>query len=125
MIGGGDDQQLMPERAVFADQFAGFGQHYRCYFAAHEFPVPGSEFLLRVANQRRQSKAQVSIDIQRARFVVFIELFIAAGKVLAVNQSSFHHKLAPQVVAVTADQGVIEVENCESHWHSLIMGRPA
>jgi hypothetical protein len=70
--------------------------------------------------QGRQRKAQIGVDIQLAAPVVRVETLVGGPIHLGVHLAHSDQELAPGVVAVTGDQGVVEVEQGELHG---ILGR--
>ena len=77
--------------------------------------MPLGQRVARVGRERRQGKAQEGLDIQRAGFVVGIELVVLALVFGRVHHAATDEETPPLVVAVGGDEGVIEVEEGQIH----------
>ena len=65
-----------------------------------------------VFRQRAHGKFQIFVDIQTARFVLFIEMIVAALVDFRVDQTTVNEELPPGMVAVAREKGMVEIENC-------------
>ena len=92
--------------------------------------MPGLKFLPGAILEGAKGEAQVSDDIQFAGLVVGVKLFVAGGETSAVYQTASADKLTPQIVAVAAYQGVVQIKNGQCHrvrlkkWVASIAGVP-
>ncbi len=81
--------------------------------------MPGGQGFRRLTRERCHGESQVGVHVQPARLVVGVELLVAVGEVVAVHQAPLTHEAAPKVIAVTANQGVVQVENRQCHDRGL------
>jgi len=76
----------------------------------HELGMPAFQLLRRVARERAERKLEVFVDVERARLVLLEEHVVLGFVLLAVEHAPVDEELAPLVVAVAHEQGVVEVE---------------
>ena len=68
--------------------------------------------------QGAQLKIQELVNVQFANPVLVIEAPVLALVVGAIHDALFDQETAPQVITVTGDQCVVEVEQCQAHAYS-------
>jgi len=62
--------------------------------------------------QRLERETQEFIDVQITRQIVLVIAFIFPLVVLAIHDAPLHQEKPPQIVAVPAQQGVIQIKYC-------------
>ena len=97
------------------DEVARLAADHRTDALGHELGVPGVEVSAPVAGERLQLEIEEFEDVQRAGFVLLEKLGVAALESVAVENPFVDQVLGPFVVAVTGEQGVVEIEEGELH----------
>ncbi len=64
-----------------------------------------------VTGQRLQAEGEKFVDIQGAGLVFIVKILIFIGKLLAIHLALIDQELAPFIVAVTVQQGVVQVKD--------------
>src|SRR5690606_20923923 len=90
-------------------------QHGGAHFIAHELFAPAQQVLQRVLGEHFQGKAQVGGDVQATGQVVLVELVVGGLVAVGVDDAARLQVVAPQVIGIPGDQGIVEVENRECH----------
>ena len=101
---------MIPRRLVLADQIQrlrtdGGGNHF-----AHELRMGCRGGLRPPQANRLGGEAYVVVHIERTCLVMGIELVVAAGKLHRVVPAEANGELAPLVIGVERQQGVVQVE---------------
>lgn len=109
-VGRGDDHQLVACVTVLGQQGQGFWQHDRLDAIAHVVLVPLIQRGHLGAAEHFQTKVQVGGVIQLAGQVILIELIVARLVGDGVEEAALAQVIAPGVVAVAAQKGVVQVE---------------
>lgn len=109
-VGGGNDHQFVASVTVFFQQFDGLGQHDGLDAVAHVVRVPlGQDFHFGTAEDF-QAEVQVFGIIELAGQVILVELIVARLVRDGVEEAALTQVIAPGVIAVAAQQGVVQVE---------------
>ena len=82
---------------------------------AHELGVPLLQLRHLAAAQQLLAEVLVLQYIQRAGQIVLIKGIVAGAVRLGIDQPALAEKLAPGVVAVTGQEGVIKIEKSQAH----------
>ena len=112
-VGRGDDHQGVAGLTVTLDQGQRLGQHDGQDFLLHELLVPGVKLFGRMLAEQLQAEIQVDPDIQSPGQIVVEKLVVTRLVLVRINNPMGNDKLAPGVIAVPAQQGVVEVEDGE------------
>ena len=96
-------------------QLARGGSNDRQYPVLHEVAVPGIELASGVARQWFQLKVEKLVYIQRAGFVLLVELHVASLVDLPVQHALLDEELRPLEIAVPGQQGIVEIEQGQIH----------
>ena len=109
-VGGGGHDHAVAGRAVRLDLLASAAGQARPHRLLKKPFAP--RLPLRSAERAQGADIELAkrLHIDRAGLVLAGHVLVAAGKRLARQQALLHQKLAPQLVAVPIEQGVIEVE---------------
>src|SRR5207245_159008 len=94
---------------------SGGGRDHRDDAKPHEFGVPAPQVLRRVRGERAKREAEIFMDIERASDVLLVVGAVLRFVRLALEHSMVDQELAPFVVAVAAEQRVVEVEERQAH----------
>src|SRR5690606_10393033 len=114
-VGRRDNQQGITEALVMSDQVAAFLRNQR-YYPFLQKGLAGVEHLLqRILGERAQGKFQILMNIERAGLILLVKMVIAVLVYLRIDQALIDQKLTKSVVAVTIEQGVIKIKNCQCH----------
>ena len=73
------------------------------------------DFLGRAAHQRGESEGHVVFHGQLASAVLAHQFLLAGDKAVAIGPAELDHFPGPQTGAVAADQGFVQVEDCQCH----------
>ena len=114
-VGGGDDDQRMPARAVVLHQRRGLGRDHRVDLFPHEAGMPGAQRVEVVAGQRSQGECQELADIERAGPVLGIITLVFTSVSFAIHHVVLNQELAPSVIGIAAQQRVVEIKDGERH----------
>jgi len=76
----------------------------------HELLVQGFQPFGVVACQRLQGKVEEFVNVELAQGIFLVKALIGFLVELLVHQALFYQKTAPQIVAVTGEQGIVEIE---------------
>ncbi|MNQ77835.1 hypothetical protein D3C85_927260 [compost metagenome] len=95
---------------MFLEQGFALGQDDRFDAVAHELAVPLLELRHLAAAEDRQGEVQVVVDVQATGQVVLVELVVARLVGRAIENAARAQVIAPGVIAVAAEQGVVEIE---------------
>ena len=109
-VGGSDDHQGVAGFTVFGQQGMGLGQHQAINAVAHEFAVPLIQLRHVMAAKDFHAEIKVGGVVQLAGQVVLIERVVARLVGVAVENAPAAQVIAPGVIAVTAQKGVVQVE---------------
>ena len=82
---------------------------------AHETLPPGQQIQRRVVGERLVLKGEELAHVQRTGLVLGEEPLVLPLMGDRVHCADAHQELAPQVVAVPAEQGVVQVEQRDPH----------
>lgn len=107
----GDDHQGIALVPMLVDQGPGLIANQRRYDLAHIVPMHRAQFRLIEARQWRQAEFEERQDIETAGLVVVIEALVDGFILTGIDNAVFAQVLAPQVVAVTGQQGIVEIKN--------------
>ena len=77
--------------------------------------MPAFQLARGVLGERSQCKTQILVDIERTRDVLLVVGAVLRFIGFALEHSMVDEELAPLVVAVAAEQRVVEVEECQAH----------
>ncbi|MNV97509.1 hypothetical protein D3C71_1926370 [compost metagenome] len=91
-------------------QFDGLGQHDRFDAVAHVVQVPLGQHVHFGATEDFQAKIQVLGVVELAGQVILVERVVACLVRDSVQETALAQVIAPRVVAVAAQQCVIQVE---------------
>ena len=72
------------------------------------------------AGERRELEAQELPDVEAAGEVVGVVAFVLAQEGLGVHLAELGEELAPEVIAVAGDEGVVEIEDGKLHDRSPV-----
>jgi hypothetical protein len=86
------------------------GQHDRLDAIAHEITVPFIQLGHVGRRQNLQGEIQVRVQVQAACQVILIELIVACLVRVGIEDATRAQIIAPGMVAVATEQGVVEVE---------------
>ena len=75
-----------------------------------------------VGCQWPELKAKKFLDIKRTFDILVVKSLILGFVELPVNQSVFHQKAAPQIIAVPVEQSVIEIKKSQRHDYGQLSG---
>ena len=77
--------------------------------------MPAFQLARGMRGERSQCKTQVLVDIERARDVLPVVGAVLRLVGFAIEHPMVDEELAPLVIAVAAEQRVVEVEECQAH----------
>ncbi len=110
----GDYHNRIAAAPVPLDTLASPGKHNRSDLLL-EKPVPpafqGRAIMLR---QGPQLKAQELVNVEDTGLVFFVEAVVLVLVLVAIQDGLFDQENAPEIIAVTAQQGVVQIEDCEA-----------
>jgi len=95
---------------MMLNQGVGSREHEGLYEILNKLLAQGKELVSVVLGKRLAGKPQVGMNIQLATFVLLVKGIIFEAMGIRVNQSFADQKLPPGVIAVTANQGFIQVK---------------
>ena len=114
-VGGTDDHQFVPAIAMLLEQALHAGAHQWFDPGFHVILAVPIQFTERVPGQGFQGELQVLVVVELAPLIIPIKSFVTRAIGLFVDQSAGNHVFPPEVVAVPVDQGMVEVEDGQSH----------
>lgn len=95
---------------MLTHQRLALGQHDRFDMLAHELGVPALELRHLAAAQQLLAEILVRVHIELSIEIVLIEGVVARTVGVDVHQAALAEKLSPGVIAVTGQQGIVEIE---------------
>ena len=95
---------------MLGQQLDGLGEHDGLDAVAHIVVVPRVQLSHLGAAEDFQAEVQVGGVIQRAGQVVLVERVVAGLVGHRVEKTAFTQVIAPGVIAVTAQKGIVQVE---------------
>src|SRR5581483_5421878 len=90
------------------------GDH-RQYAKPHEFSVPALQDGGCMGRERAQGEAQIFVNLKAAGEVLLVIGTVLRSVRLALEHPVVDQELAPFIVAVAAEQRVVEVEERQAH----------
>jgi hypothetical protein len=109
-------------RAVARQQRRGAGGDARGDLVLDEAGAQAGQLAGLLLGEDAQGKAQEFVDVERARLVLGVEAIVLGAVSGAIDNPAFGQVLAPEVIAVAREQGVVEVEEGEAQTGSRERG---
>ena len=123
-VGRGDDDERIAVRTVQVHERTGGGRDHGQNLVPHVLPVPAVEAGAVVGGERFQGEREKLHDIERARLILGVVAIVLAFVFRAVDNVVLDQEPAPGVVAVAAQQRVVEVKDGEAQIKSLMKNSP-
>src|SRR5690606_14675072 len=98
-----------------ADQRLALAEDDRLDELGHEVAMPGVQLRHFAAPEQLLAEVLVGLHVQAAVQVVLIEGIVAGAVALGVHQATSAQELAPGVIAVAGQQGVVQIEKGQGH----------
>ncbi|MNN39166.1 hypothetical protein D3C81_1531960 [compost metagenome] len=95
---------------MLGEQRLALGEDDRLDALGHELAMPGVQLGLVVLAEHRQAEVQVGLDVQPPSQVVHVILVVARLVGGFVEDAAPAQPVAPGVIAVAGQQGVVEIE---------------
>src|SRR5690554_3026119 len=111
-VGGRNNHQVIAGSAVAVNQCLSLGQDERLNIIKHELPMPLGQSLNTGSTENFLAKILVGKHIQLSGEVIGVKLIIALPVLHSIHIVVIAQKLAPEMIAITSKQGVVQVKNC-------------
>lgn len=108
----------MPLPPVFGDQVEGAGQDLRLDLVLQIGFPPGLQRGAPVLAKRLELKGQKGVNIQPPGQIILMEPGVGAPVSRSIDIAELAHKFPPEAVAVTRDQGLVEIKDGQFHYYA-------
>ena len=111
LIGGRNNQQFVPRRAVAFHQRPGHIRDMRRDEFGGKLAVHSVQLFAAETRQRCEMEFQKGIDVQTADLIVAVELLVLPFRLFGIDQTLFNQILRPGMVGIRVNQRIVQIEN--------------
>ncbi len=110
----------MAALAVVGDQLLGGGQPDAVDHRVHVALAQAVEFFQRPPLEHAEHEFLVREDVQPAVLIVLEETVIGGFEAISINDTLVDQEFPPEMVGISGDQSVVQVENSQCHGPSPV-----